>query len=199
MSEFEVILAAITSGGVGAALMKGVEIWQKIRKELNEPIIQRTVENSKKIYQLLNMLKADTDGVRACLLRAHNGGSTPKTGTPTYTTMAYETYDNDQSPIQQNWNARPVDEDYVNMLSQLLTESQLVVEINSLPDNSLLKGTYNLSHVCFSVVTLVKVTPASVFYLSLHFDTEQMDQELIELAKVISKNYADQIAPILED
>lgn len=141
-------------------------------------IIEKVLADVSNILFIMDQIVKKTDAVKVVLLKAHNGGGTPKIGNELNSTVLYEVSNDDEYPVFRAWRQQKLDKNYIRMLMNLIIDKTLNIVTEELP-NSALKDIY-LSHgIVFSKVIEIYRTPERYFYMSVVFKkgVEDLDPE----------------------
>lgn len=186
------LLIAFIGGGALAAIIKGVFDVVKIRLEQRRAFPE-TIKKMRKIYTLMDNLKADVGCDRVLILSAKNGGGIPRPGGHLYVSVLFETFDSDFVSVAEWWQNRRVDEQYVNMLCGLEEDKEGIIKLTTdKMKKSMLKDTYETEGVEASVVAKIKETGDRYYFISCNFK----DGRKIDLPTRVS--VANHVAKIKE-
>jgi len=170
MEEWGQILIALLTGGALTALIKGTIGIIKKRMELRSAFPE-AIKKIKKIYSLMDELKAEVECDRVLIMSTKNGGGIPRPGAHLYASVLYETFDKKMEAVMPYWQQRQVDLAYVKVLSGL--EEYGVIEIDTVDiDDGLLKDIYISHGVKKSIVAKIKSTSNHYYYLSCNFTSK---------------------------
>lgn len=129
------------------------------------------------IYDELNDLVASGVGDRSILVRLHNGGNAPRVGKPLYATVYAQGRSDALPDVKERWSRpRPVDEAYIRMLIELMTQRgpvrQTLIHTEDMRPG-ILRDTYTDDGV--ESVHIHEVTPMGddYFILAVHFAERQ--------------------------
>lgn len=165
--EWKQILAALISGGVLTAIIKGVFDLIKHRMSIKDAF-PNAIKNINRVYARLNELKARVECDRVLIITTHNGGGIPRAGAPLYASVLYETYDKNVESIRDSWQNRRVDEVFIKVLAQLETEDCVEATVDEM-DEGALKYALTGHSLNGTIIAKIKSTPESYYYLSCSF------------------------------
>lgn len=171
--------------GVAIAIITGMfsllamYIKQKldIRKIKKKESFRQVIPKVHHIYDLLNELKTHTKAVRVLILKTENNGGRPKGGCVLKSSIVYEVFDSPLEPIKETWQQQVLDEEYVDILTQMMSNPQRrkSVVTGKLKDHSILKRVYLATGVHSSVLYEIQEREKEYFYLSIIYD-KQIDK-----------------------
>ena len=149
------------------------------------------------LYHCMSQVLSSARASRVVLLRASNGGATPRPGTPIVSTAMYEVRSNMPS-VAQLWSSRPVDPAYIDILVRLADERRLELVTEDLTIGSQLREVYEGSGVKCSLVFYLYADKRAMYYLSVNFDRvppnlsarEQMKKRaaVLQLAQIVAES-----------
>src|SRR5690606_21561155 len=185
--EWKQILAALISGGVLTAIIKGVFDLIKHKMSIRDAF-PNAIKNINRVYARLNELKARVECDRVLIITTHNGGGIPRAGAPLYASVLYETYDKNVESIRDSWQNRRVDEVFIKMLAQLETEDCVEATIDEMDDGAL-KYALTAHHLNGTILAKIKSTPENYYYLSCSFkNTKKINVEAkLSILDTVSK------------
>jgi hypothetical protein len=164
------IVAAIITFITGGGALKAYQEIMKIRKENQKNRIPGVVDNVMDIYGVLHAIQRETGAGRVLILRASNGGSKPHPGKPLYVSVLYEV--GVMGLVQQEWEKRQVDENYIEILSQMTKKEILEIRTaEMLP--GMLKDIYVKDAVIYSKISVIDTSETDMLYISVVHQTER--------------------------
>lgn len=110
----------------------------------------------------MNTILKESTAHRVTVSRAENGGSAPTAGKDIYTTVVYEVFDKELGPIKPFWQKQPLNEPYIQVLTQIAEEGHITVR----PSQMASKDTETEGVIrCYKI----KAKKGQLYYLSVYF------------------------------
>lgn len=161
---------ALASGGTGTLIVRHVLEKKKIR---DSTIFQKGMNSMNHVYDCLNEVVDKTGASRAMILYSQNGGGIPKGSSDLFVTVSHEIH-RDSNSIRQQVQRLPVDQEYIRMLSALLSSKDqcIYVSKDNLPD-CLLKDLYNHDGIEQSLMYALQTRKNKFIYCSFNFKTKE--------------------------
>ncbi|MEL7059486.1 MAG: hypothetical protein AAGN46_05615 [Acidobacteriota bacterium] len=120
------------------------------------------------VYQALRAIVRETTVDRALILRSENGGGRPKPGAPLFVRALYEDRTTALPSMLEDWERRPVDARYHELLDALLRTGHCELEVAALDADSTLGTLYRAHGVDRGEVHVLAWSERSIYYLELH-------------------------------
>lgn len=188
------IIVAFLSGSSFIALINLFKWWITWKDKNRRGSIPNVLGRIHEVYHTLNVILKESGAHRVLISRSENGGAVPTVGKDIYTTVVYEVFDRELGSIKQFWQKQPLDEQYIQMLSQLVEEGHVTVITEKMAP-SYKKDMYENDGVVRGEIYKIKTKPGQLYYLSAHFkDMEAVKEQSFrnlmrhsvqELAKLI--------------
>lgn len=165
--DWKQLIAALISGGVLTAIIKGVFDLVKHKMSIRDAF-PNAIKNINRVYSRLNELKSKVECDRVLIITTSNGGGIPRAGAPLYASVLYETYDKNVESIRDSWQARRVDESYISLLARLETHD--VVDVpTELLEEGVLKYVLTAHNINGTMIAKIKSTPENYYYIMCSF------------------------------
>lgn len=156
------------------------EIREQMKKETVVPqspvsgnhIIQ-SVMAIKRVHNILNYTVANTDAIRAIVIKAHNGGKIPTLTEKMYVTIMHESIDKNIEQIATRFQAQEIDSAYFDLLIEIIQKKKLSKKSVDLQQGCMLHDLYTRTGVTFSKIYEIYYNPKQYVFLSVQFKKEQ--------------------------
>ena len=183
ISELGVSLLA--GGAAGLTALIGLFKWYFDRKDrLKKEKLQKEKEQQDKtssrmpaMFEAFNelystMLEPVTDhgAIRTLLLNASDSGRIPRIGIPLFVTVVAEVVNPYHKSVRESWTARPVDDQYIQMLIDLTARGQTEVIVSELKEGDPMRDTSVVAKTIESDIRLICQCDREMYYLAFHFD-----------------------------
>lgn len=130
--------------------------------------IQKITRDMSLLYFHMNQIINRTDAVKVIILKAHNGGGTPRIGANLYSTVLNEISESTEVPIMDRWQKQPLNEGYIAMLVNLFALKTTTLVADEMKPGPL-KDVYTTQGFTFSKVLEIAATDTEYFYMSIIF------------------------------
>ena len=171
----EKVWIAIISGVVTplfAVLGKILWDWWKRKKdeekEQKEDKMGLYIKYLDQMYVLLEDFREKLNCSRAVVMKAENGGGIPKEGHQIYSSVLWETTDNNTESIRERWKRQPIDKEYAKVLKDLYVNEYVILETNKM-NKSILKDHYISSNIEMSEKQKIYIDDSKFIYLGLNY------------------------------
>lgn len=197
-AELVTIITALLSSSVLVSIFSLVTFLIKRRDERKKKLDDITIilKKIKEVYSLIGYIKEKTLANRVLILATTNGGGIPQANAQLYSSTLYEVYDAPLESTKLFWQKQLIDEQYLNLLDEVLDYNEAVIVTEELSDNDIIKGLYESSHVKCSHFYKIVTTPKRFIYMSLNF-TENIPITPVE--REIIRFACPKLAEILKD
>lgn len=136
-------------------------------------------------------------GAKRCLLIVtENSGNVRNREGRRYITVMYEALDYPFQPCRKDFVRYPVDEEYHALIDRLLAEKRVLLEPDTMDEDSFLRNVYLERKIVGSRVQVVHETVSKLCYLSYNFIEEKVDFEGPEHLAILDR-FSHQIGQII--
>lgn len=159
----------------------------------NKSSFDRVIPSISKIYDLMNELVYETKANRALLLKTENNGGVPSLTSDLFSSVMYETTDNNIGLIKSDWQRRRLDGQYIKMLNHIISQDGITkIQTNKIGDG-ILKDVYTLDGINKTYLILIHRTNKKMIYFSLNFKDNDVNEDLIRVKLIEFKDKVSQI------
>lgn len=172
----------VITGGIAIilSLSKLIDWYLKRRKvKLNEKRLKTFIEDTKHSNALSESLTIGKYADRVYTFRAHDSGGIPKLGLPYYTSVVSAYYQNPLRDKSKRYNNIHVDDNYKDIILELLEKDKLEIETVNLKEG-LLKDILTDEGVVYGHLYKLAITNSSFFYMSVSWFTDPTDAQVME-------------------
>lgn len=165
--EIQIGLAVLGSGSFAALIHLGRDLMRRRAGRLYD----RGYSDISAIYRHIQGLLSDLEANRVLLLKSENGGGIPAPGCVVKSSVLYEVCDSPARPISQSWQLVPLDQDYSQILSQVVTEGRAVIRLDDLHAGAVTHDLMTAADATHSYVFRVAATPHALLYLAVQYSS----------------------------
>lgn len=119
------------------------------------------------IYNDMNYLKHSINSQKILIIKSHNSGS------PIFnkSTIIAETF-NEKYNVHLDWQSRPLDQEYIQMLQNLVVNHKLLINTDEISD-SMLRDVYLANGVMYSDIRLIGGNNTEIYFMSIHLGEKE--------------------------
>lgn len=164
----------IGSGGVLGIVIGMWALYTKIaahRRQQRERAFSRVLPKIHQVYAILNSIKREVGAHRVMILSSENGGGRPRLGCQLYTSVVYETFDTPLQGLRSKWQRRPLDEQYIKLLSEIVANGQATF-VPAVAEDGVLKDMHDAQQIKASRYYELIERETQVLYLACAFREE---------------------------
>lgn len=187
------LLIAFVGGGALTAIINAIagHLTQRSKDKKTFP---DTIRSMRRIYSLLDELKAEVECNRVLICSVSNGGGIPRAGANLYLSALYETYDSNFLSISEWWQNRKIDESYTKLLAEVEDGNRSIFPTYELQDG-ILKDICDSQDIASSVIMKIKESDNKYYFIACNFkDGERANQ----LAVLHTANYVEKIRELIK-
>jgi hypothetical protein len=126
------------------------------------------MESRKLIQQSIDEIRRATNASRVVILQAHNGNA-PRPGSQLKSSVVFESYDNKTRPIMADWQLELIDQEYAEILTDVLAKGHIVIRRSEMSPLSTLQRVYETHGIAKSHVVLLSQENDRMVYASINF------------------------------
>lgn len=155
------------------------EVRDQMKKETLVPAspitchhIIQSVMSFKRVHNILNYTVANTDAIRALVIKAHNGGKIPTLTEKMFVTIMHESVDKNIEQVSQKYQAQEIDGSYFDLLIEIIQKKKLAKKTSELQAGCMLHDLYSRTGISYTKLYEIYYTPKQYVYLSVNFKKE---------------------------
>jgi hypothetical protein len=177
----------LEGGGLALAARGAWFAWMQWAAYRDSRAARAAVHGRKDIADALGELRYNTPASYAHIIRVHNGGGDLKAGLPMYMTCVSEVCDTDRPPLRGTISGIEIDDQYREMVAELLRVKDGSTEVKSV-DNVLLKDIFSMMQARYARSILLKVNRDGIYFLRTTSSTDPLNspESNIHFRKAIS-------------
>lgn len=178
MSE-KIVIAVI--GVMGPLIgVVGKILWDFYKNRKTNAIGQY-IEMVREIYVYLELARQELGCCRSLILKAENGGGVPKAGHQIFSSIVWESTNNDTDMIRHTWNRQAIDEQYAKLLSAVYSDGSCTLKTDDMKEG-ILRDFYIADNIQQSQLFRVYSDNEKFIYMSFDF------KEAVDLNEPAKRN-----------
>lgn len=165
----KVIIALISVFGPLVGVL-GKIIWD-VYKNRKHHAMGQYIDLVREIYTYLEIARQDLGCARVMILKAENGGGIPRAGHQIYSTAIWESTDNNTPSIRNFWIRQEIDEQYAQMLSEVVSQDVCTVVTDKMK-KGILKDLYQSNNITKSQIYKIYSGEEKFIYVSFGYKND---------------------------